>query len=205
LMTFFRKKFTSFSDERLMEFIKNGEKSAFEELYVRYSNRLLYYFFRMLGGDAEKAQDFLHDVFLKVIENIENFHTAQKFSTWVYTIAYNLCKNEYRRLAVRKNYDYHSELDTVSNSNDTNFDYQTDLIDMKNFNENLLSTLNTFDPMQRSTFLLRYQENYSIKTISEILGCSEGTTKSRLFYATRKLAEKLREFNPLHNEEILIK
>jgi RNA polymerase sigma-70 factor (ECF subfamily) len=187
-----------------MEYIQYGENSAFEELYARYSNRLLYYFFRMLGGDNEKAQDFLQDVFLKIIENHENFRITQKFSTWIYTIAYNLCKNEYRRLAVRKNIDNHSELDYISDPNDSSTDYQGSMIDMKNFNKNMLSILNSFDPLQRSTFLLRYQENYSIKTISEILRCSEGTTKSRLFYATRKLAKKLKEFNPEHNEELFI-
>ncbi|MDP7122228.1 MAG: sigma-70 family RNA polymerase sigma factor, partial [Candidatus Marinimicrobia bacterium] len=76
--------------------------SAFDELYARYSSRLFHYFYRMLGGNPEKARDFLQDIFFKIVENPDRFHTGNRFSSWVFTIAHNMCKNEYRRLDVRK-------------------------------------------------------------------------------------------------------
>ena len=102
-MTIFKKRYQQFSDEHLMKLIQGGDASAFNELYDRYSKRLLHYFYRMLGQKEDKAQDFLQDLFLKVIDKTDFFDTDKNFSTWIFTVAYNLCKNEYRKMAVRKN------------------------------------------------------------------------------------------------------
>ncbi len=85
-----------------MEFIQWGDTAAFDELYQRYSQRLLYYFYRMLGGDEDRAQDFLQDLFLKIIEKPNQFVSKQRFSNWIFTVTHNMCKNEYRRLSVRQ-------------------------------------------------------------------------------------------------------
>ncbi len=82
--------------------LNTQDTAAFDELYERYSTRLLHYFYRMLGKETEKAQDFLQDLLLKIVEKPHLFDTRQRFSTWVYTIASNMCKNEYRRLQVRQ-------------------------------------------------------------------------------------------------------
>ncbi|PCJ82810.1 MAG: hypothetical protein COA57_12865, partial [Flavobacteriales bacterium] len=51
-----------------------GDNGSFNELYERYSKRILYYFYRMLGSSEEKAQDFLQDIFMKIIEKPELFN-----------------------------------------------------------------------------------------------------------------------------------
>ena len=66
-MRFLRKqKYSSQSDEQLMTLVGRGEIPAFDEIYSRYGKRLLFYFHRMLGQDEPKAQDLLHDLFLKI-------------------------------------------------------------------------------------------------------------------------------------------
>jgi len=176
-----------------MSLIGNGNSQYLKELYTRYNKKLLYYFYRMLGGDEEKAQDFLQDVFLKIIEKPDQFDQTMKFSTWIFTIASNLCKNEYRRLKVRE---------TTNNEPDLDNHEQTQIIDVlhkinqDDFEKAIQSELKNMDTEQSSTFLLRFQENLSIKEISEILNCAPGTVKSRIFYTTKKLAERLKEFNP---------
>ena len=97
-MPVFKKKYINLSDEQLMARIIKNDAHAFNEIYNRYSHRLLIFFLRALGGHDEKAQDFLQDVFLKIIEKPYMFSVDKKFSTWIFTIANNLCKNEYRRL-----------------------------------------------------------------------------------------------------------
>ena len=66
-----------------MESIQQGDRVAFDEIYQRYSQRLLCYFYRMFGGDEEKAQDFLQDLFLKIIEKPEQFISKHKFISWI--------------------------------------------------------------------------------------------------------------------------
>jgi len=179
-----------------MVHIQRGDTSAFSELYNRYSQRLLHFFYRLLGRNEQQAQDFLQDTFLKILEKSHLFHPDRKFSTWVFTIAMNLCKNEYRRLQVRKLVDEHPGIDEIR---PLNLDESNQLIEMevdcKLFHDALTAELEKLHPDKRSVFLLRFQQEFSIKEIGDILGCSEGTVKSRIFYTIQKLAQKLKAYN----------
>ena len=73
-----------------------GSDRAFEELYNRHARRLQGFFVRRLGDDADLAADFMHDTFLRLYAAREKYHEGSSFRAWLYTIAYNLCKN-YRR------------------------------------------------------------------------------------------------------------
>lgn len=84
------------TDEQLLPAIVNGSSKAFNELYQRYHKRLLYYFFRMLGNNKDLAQDFLQEIFYKVIDKSHLIDPKRKFSTWIFSVAHNMCKNEYR-------------------------------------------------------------------------------------------------------------
>ncbi len=180
-----------------MSFIAAGNKSGLEEIYDRYSKKILFYFYRMFAGDEEKAQDFLQDVFLRIVEKPNLFNTELKFSTWIFSIASNLCKNEYRRLKVREIMDVKPDLDHHAYNNpDQGTNLDNDIIEAAIQHE-----IGQLDPDQSSTFILRYQENLSIKEIGKILDCSPGTIKSRLFYTTRKLASRLSEYNPYYSED----
>ncbi len=153
----------------------------------------------MLGGDHDKAQDFLQDLFLKLVKRPDAFDTSKSFSTWVFAIAHNMCKNEYRRLEVRSRESIIAELQDVVCESDHIADIDFD-IDARAFRRAVVEALEAFDPDQRTTFLLRYQESHSIREIGRILDCSEGTVKSRLFYTTRKLAGMLEALNPYTSE-----
>jgi RNA polymerase sigma-70 factor (ECF subfamily) len=199
-MAIFRNKYGKCSDEKLMQCIQRADTSAFNELYDRYSRRLLHYFFRELGGDEAKAQDFLQEIFLKVVEKPKLFNVEKRFSTWIFTVAYNMCKNEYRRMEVREIVENSADVDAISHDGEGEYQHAEQKVDQKSFEKALLAELEMFEDGHRSAFLLRYQQDFSIKEISEVLTCSEGTIKSRLFYTTRKLARKLQAFNPYKTE-----
>ena len=183
-----------------MRKIQKGNTAAFDVLYFRYSQRFLGYFYRMLGGNEEKAQDFLQDLFVKVIDKSYQFRPGARFSTWAYTIAHNMCKNEYRRLNVRKVLDYDVDPDSVSPISGGEYLQIEKKMDNERLKELISKALENLDENQRSTFILRFQEQLSVKEISDVLGCSEGTTKSRLFYVTKKLAKKFKVYDPQNNE-----
>ena len=185
--------YTGLSDEDLMRYVARGKEKAFTELYRRYGNKMLIFFYQRLYQDKEKAEDFLHDLFLKIIENPQSFNTNKKFSTWIYAVAYNQCKNEYRKnasgLTKKERYTLDSSLDICENPSFEN-DY-----DLKTFSESLELELQKMDDKHGLTFILRHQDGLAIKEISKIMQCSEGTVKSRLFYAIKRLAQKLQIFN----------
>ena len=70
---------TNSPDEQLVQLMVSGDSKAFNQLYDRYNQRLLYYFYRMLGNSNEKAQDFLQDIFIKLIDKAETFDASRKF------------------------------------------------------------------------------------------------------------------------------
>ncbi|MCI0515865.1 sigma-70 family RNA polymerase sigma factor [candidate division KSB1 bacterium] len=176
--------------------IGQGDLAAFDEIYQRYSQRLLAFFVKALNGDRVKAEDFLQDLFIKIIDRPQRFDPEKNFATWIFTIAHNACKNEYRRLKIRKNIEPRPEAEIAVSAMHEDYLEIEKAIDQERLTHYILKELAQFDATRRTIFLLRFQQNFSIKAISEIIGCSEGTVKSRLFYMIRKLAGKLKVLNP---------
>jgi len=168
-----------------MQQIISGDHAAFSELYSRYKGRMYYYFFRMLGNSTEQANDFLQELFMKIIEKPECYNPTYNFSTWLYSVANNMCKNEYRRRGIRQEYFENEALEPK-------IDFVNDaLIEPEQVVEKVFETLNLLGEEHRSAFLLRYREGFSIREVAEILELPEGTVKSRLYYSKKLLAEKL--------------
>lgn len=193
-MSLFRKDYSTKSDEELMSLLTNRGQSAFDELYRRYSKPLLNFFFRMLNNDREKAEDLLHDLFLKIIEKPESFDQNKKFSTWFYTLASNMIKNEYRSRQTRTNH----ETEMLS-FNEEPFELNSECYDRKLFDSRLQFELDKLDVDSKTIFNLRFIEEMSVKQIAEIINCPEGTVKSRLFYLAKQLSKKLLVYKPTLN------
>jgi RNA polymerase sigma-70 factor (ECF subfamily) len=173
-----------------MRLIGQRDSAAFEELYDRYSRLMYNYFHRMLWKDKEKARDFTQDLFSKLIHKNELFDEKRSFKTWLYSIAHNMCKNEYAKHEVRK--DAHADIKYQQPGIEKS---KADVdIDKNEFKRELQIALSELDEVKRTTFELRFYQEMSIQEISEIMECSEGTVKSRLFYTLKQLNEKLKAF-----------
>jgi RNA polymerase sigma-70 factor (ECF subfamily) len=191
-MGLFRTDPAQLSDERLMELVLRGDERAFATLYDRYQRKLLTYFRRMLWQDRERAQDFLQELFTKLAQRPQQYSPERPFRTWLYSVANNMCKNEYRRVATRTA--AVPELRHQHNGHAMPEDGRA--MDHARFNARLEAELDKLDPDHKAAFVMRHQEDMAIKEIAEVFGISEGTVKSRLFYTAKKLAERLPEFNP---------
>ncbi len=195
-MRLIRPQYKTLSDEDLMIAVGKGDQRAFDEIYNRYSGPLLGYFIRMLWKDREKGEDFVHDIFAKIVRKPELFDPTRKFKTWVYSVANNMCKNEYKKQEVRKNTS--NGLDQHYAVSDANADVFSEVED-RFFKEEFDQSLDALDHKHSEVFKLRHIEGLSIKEIAEVLEISDGTVKSRLFYATKYLAASLKDFNPVMN------
>jgi len=192
-MIIVKKRFDSLSDEDLMVQLSLGEKRAFDEIYLRYSGVLFGYFNKMLWQDKEKAQDMVHDLFAKLIVNPTSFDANRSFKTWLFTIACNMCKNEFKKIEVRKN---------VSNSLDQHYSLKSEdnvlnTVQDKFFKVAFDESMESLDDKHREVFSLRHLQGLSMKEIADVLVINEGTVKSRLFYATKQLAEKLKDYQSI--------
>jgi RNA polymerase sigma-70 factor, ECF subfamily len=182
-MPFFRPTLTQYSDEALMQAIAQRDERAFAVLYDRYGPRMYRFFLRMLWRDAAKSEDFTQELFLKIIEKPHLFNPERKFSTWLYTLAANMCKNEYRRPRFAE-----SPVETAAMGFEENL---PEKIDQELFENQLRQSIEQLNAAHHQCFVLRYQEELSIAEIAEIVGCPEGTVKSRLHHALRQISGDL--------------
>src|SRR4030088_875977 len=90
-----REKLRAMDDAEIVTSFLEGEERAFQELVERYQTRLLNFIYRTIG-DREKTKGLVQEVFIRVYRHLHRFDRSKKFSTWVYTIASNLAKNELR-------------------------------------------------------------------------------------------------------------
>jgi RNA polymerase sigma-70 factor (ECF subfamily) len=174
-----------------MALIVKGKEKAFNELYERYSKKLFLFFYQKLNRNNDRAEDLLQDLFLKIINKAETFNRSKKFSSWVYSIAFNMCKNEYRNQV-------HNNLERLTDDNIIEQITHLDSIEKEDyllFKRYLNMALEKLDEKHSLTFSLKYLSNLSIQEISEVMECPEGTVKSRLFYASKKLSATLKRFN----------
>lgn len=178
------------TDEELMVLIQDHHShSAIVELHKRYSGRLLGYFIKMLNRDVDLAQDFVQELFLKILEKNHQFDTSKKFYTWVFTIASNMCKTAYRKTGVSVSFenDKHEHIQAH---------YGENRAEKELFKKALELSVSQLEEHHKQAFVLRYLEQFSLNEIAEIAETSIGTVKSRLFYATKKVTQGLAAFDP---------
>lgn len=192
-----KNRFSIYSDEELMLLLAKGEVLAFDEIYTRYSQRLMVYFTRMLNFNKVHAEDALQDLFLKLAEAPEKFDRSRSFKTWVFSVASNCCKNYYRhQLVVKQSSEelIYIQTQTIDSS------YLTSAckLDALEFKKMLCEVLNDLPLDKKEAFLLKYQEEKSLAEIAEIQNCPLGSVKSRLHYTLKVLEEKLHQFNPVN-------
>ncbi|PYO87672.1 MAG: RNA polymerase subunit sigma-24 [Gemmatimonadetes bacterium] len=170
-----------------------GEPQAFGTLVDRYQTRLLNFVNRTIG-DRERAEDLVQEVFIRVFRHLHRFDQTKKFSTWIYTIASNLAKNELRNRSrnplvlfqtIKKNWEAdHRPLqfeDTTARPDD--------LYRKRFLKDAVDQCVHRLPEHHREVFVLRELEGKSYQEIAEITGCNLGTVKSRLNRARNSFAQ----------------
>ncbi len=180
------------SDSMVVQRFLEGESRAFGELVDRYDKRLLNFVYRTIG-DRERAQDLVQETFVRVYRHLHRFDQTKKFSTWIYTIAGNLAKNELRNRSrnplvlfqtIKKNWEAdHRPLEWE----DTKL-RPDDLFRKRHLREMVEKAVDELPEHHRIVFVLRELEGKTYEEIADITGCNLGTVKSRLNRARNNFA-----------------
>jgi RNA polymerase sigma-70 factor (ECF subfamily) len=189
-------------DEDLMVQYQQGQVRAFELLLSRHRKPIFNFILRYVG-DRETAEDLLQETFMRVIKGADAYKRQAKFTTWLYTIARNLCVDQTRRRKHRR----HASLDapmSASEESGTLLDVipGTEMAsDRKTVNKELHETMQaaigSLSEEQREVFLMREFLDMPFKQIAEVVGVPENTVKSRMRYALEKLRLELDEYKDL--------
>lgn len=187
------------SDEELLRRFNEGDADGFERLMLRYE-RPLYNFILRSVHRRERADELLQDVFMKVLQRSGEFKGNSKFSTWLYTIARNLCIDDSRKMVFRR----HKSLDAPSRSDEDG----PSLLDRtaaselgadrqaiaKDLQARISSAVEELPEEQREVFLMRQVQGMAFKDIADVIGVPENTVKSRMRYALERLQRALEEY-----------
>lgn len=188
------KNLNALSDEELIaEFQQTANERAFEILVQRYKNPLTNYVFRFLG-DYEACTDVVQETMIKLFRYKDNYSSVAKFSTWIYTIAGNLARTEYRKRKRREFFsinDFGEEHKTFDIPDES---YRPDVMTDSGIKDEIIQkALLKVKEVYREVVILRDVQGLSYDEISEITGLNEGTVKSRINRGRAKLQELLKD------------
>jgi RNA polymerase sigma-70 factor (ECF subfamily) len=185
-------------DAALMLRVKRGDCAAFAELVDKYKQPVMNFIFRSLRDEAE-AEDLAQNVFLQVYKSRSRYKQTAKFSTWLFTIARNLCLNELRR---RSRHPAESLEETHSEYEDQparQFEDKSQLAAPEEvlhgeLAQKIEEAIAELPENQRSAILLCRQDDLSYEEIARVLRCSLSATKSLIHRGREALKEKLKPY-----------
>ncbi len=179
------------TDDQLVARTLNGDVGAFNDLVVRWETSLYRFVVRYLG-DSEEARDVCQEAFLKAYTNLDRFRGQAKFSSWLYQIALNQCRSQFRRAKSRP---------TVSLDEDEQLGHlqlvpadaeAPDASAIKSQQAvELQAALAHLPEDQRTAIILKEYHGLKFREIAEILETPESTVKSRLYHGLESLAKSL--------------
>jgi RNA polymerase sigma-70 factor (ECF subfamily) len=185
-------------DAALMLRVRKGEQDAFAQLVDKYKQPIMNLAYRMLH-DPTEAEDMAQNVFVQVYKSAHRYEAASKFSTWLFTIARNLCLNEIRRRS-------RHPADSLDATHPEQDDQPWQQFEDKKAvppPESLLhgelagkieQALAELPENQRTAILLCRQDELSYEDIAKVLGCSLSATKSLIHRGRETLKEKLKPY-----------
>ncbi len=190
------KKLTELTDEELIkEFQDNETLEAYEILVKRFKDPLTNFVFRFVG-DRDSSTDIVQDTMIKFYLNKDSYKSFAKFSTWIYTIAGNLAKNELKRRKRRKIFSLDNNIDDDESKKiqieDKSF-FEPDRLADSNIKSHIIqNALLRVKPVYREVVILRDIEEFTYEEIADITGLSIGTVKSRINRGRTQLQKLLK-------------
>jgi RNA polymerase sigma-70 factor (ECF subfamily) len=191
------------TDEELMVRFQRGDRAAFTFLVRRHKTRLYNFVLRQLRN-VSAAEEVVQDAFVRVVQSAAEFRHAARFSTWLYTIARNLCVDHARKRALRRHPsldepeyapdgDALDRLDLGERTADAGANVERSAVSGE-IRERVVAALYGLPDEQREVFLMREVGSLPFKDIAEIVGVPENTVKSRMRYALEHLQAALSDF-----------
>jgi RNA polymerase sigma-70 factor (ECF subfamily) len=183
----------NYVETRLAKLSRNGDRRAFAELVEMYKDKIYHLGYRMLN-QRQEAEDVVQETFLRVYTNLDRYDENQKFSTWIYRIATNLCIDRLRKrkptysidaeLTDSEGTDWHAMLASEDPSP------ETELI-LSETQQHIREAIESLPDKYKSIVVLRYLHDLSLQEISDILEMPVTTVKTRVHRGREFLRKKL--------------
>lgn len=196
------------ADERLLALVKKGDKDAFDVLFERYKTKVFSFILRYVGDNAT-AEDVFQNTFIRLYTKARYFSHESKFSTWLYTIAANLCKDELKKRSIRKHIplqgsttgDKSSIAIAPQDILQSGYANPHETARAKERSDLVTKAIDTLPEDLRMVIILHCLHSLKYHEVAEILGIPTGTVQSRMHSALLRLRESLGKLMPDGNRE----
>lgn len=183
----------SISDEELVALIgKTKSLQLFSIIYDRYAG-IVYNKCLAFVKNKEEAQDLTHDIFVRLFVKINTFHFKSKFSTWIYSFAYNSCVNYYKREHCKRRDTFLLVDDTNKYSQVPSEITDDEIYELKS--DKLNKCLELMDPSDKMILFMKYQDDMTIEEIEAVLELGKSAVKMRLSRAKSRLIDIYKTFD----------
>ncbi|PQJ82719.1 RNA polymerase sigma factor [Polaribacter glomeratus] len=181
----------SLTDEELVfKIVETNNSQLFAILYDRFS-KVVYNKCYGFSKNKEEAEDLTHDIFIRLFVKLKTFKGNSKFSTWLYSFTYNFCVNYVQRNDHKKKERVTVVTDQIKGDDDFDDIEDAQLFELKA--DNLAKAFAIIDAKEKMILLMKYQDDMSIKEISEALEIGESAVKMRLKRAKVKVVSVYEE------------
>lgn len=169
-------------EEVIRQYLTSQSGDCFETLYNRYVNKV-YKQCLSLTKDSEKAQDFTHDIFIKMFARLDRFQERSTFSTWLYSISYNYCMDQLR---------VSNRTPTMSLEDESaeQVAYVDDSDSAEHRLQLLSQAMNSLSKQEATLLRLKYQDGLDIRQIAQQLDLNDSAVKMRL----KRSRDKVRHY-----------
>jgi RNA polymerase sigma-70 factor (ECF subfamily) len=171
-------------EELVFKIVETNNSQLFAILYDRFS-KVVYNKCYGFSKNKEEAEDLTHDVFIRLFVKLKTFKGNSKFSTWLYSFTYNFCVNYVQRNTHKKNEKVTVVTDKIKEEDESQDIDDAQLFELKS--EKLGKALSLIDVKEKMILLMKYQDDMSIKEISETLDIGESAVKMRIKRAKQKV------------------
>lgn len=178
------------SDEELMAQYQNGDMNAFNLLYMRYEKKIYNYFLKRLNN-PERSAELFQDTFLKLHQYRDRFDPNLSFRVWLFTVASNIAKNEFKRTEKTKSLFDNGEVD-YDIIEDTRVENPGSSLEGKELSDKIKEALKSLPESQREVIILSKYEELSYDQIAKITNSSVGAVKQKAHRGFASLREKLK-------------
>lgn len=187
------------TDHDLMKRIQDGDMVAFNLIVDKYKDRIMNVIMRMINS-REESEDIVQETFVRVYQHRDSFDFRHCLSTWIYTIALNLARNELRK---RKRFKFYDIFDMQGKENEISVEMEIP----NNLPKAIEAAVKTLPEKYKLAFILRDVQELPYEEVAKIMNIPLGTVKSRVNRARSMLREKLRprmeEYNALSKGTLL--
>jgi len=180
-------------DEILVERIKNGDLSAFDELVRKYYKQISILAYKMTGS-YEDSEDIAQEVFARVFKTLPTWKPKASFFTWLRTVTTNLCIDYHRAKTRRRTQSIDDDDNPIINYMADPSSSPLDNVESREIMQKVLKASQKLSPQQRKVFILCHYGGLSREEAAQIMDCAVGTIKAHLSRATAKMRDLLKDF-----------